>query len=293
MSPVGDAGPVLRNVLFALVCCSALTACIFFRDPADLGQYALCIGTRDATACGSRADAVAIANSTHYWDVTRNFSGVVDGVGTVVRASNAFGMKRVGNIAACIPSIRDKATRKLLDPTGHSSDPTGFHLAPGAFVRLENAVALGDRFTELLYASAHMGMIYEEKVDAAVMEAEIQAHIAEIGATCRNFLLPGAYVITRVLMVENMSYTLHGRDRSRIQFDEFSLRNYVRLDDSIEYSFQDLRDGTALVRASPVYVALADAVRLEETGAARPGQIDSLTETLIQYCTRVARCAKF
>jgi hypothetical protein len=277
--------PILVTLLFG---------CAFFRKPGNLGTYALCLATGVESPCLSGDDIVEQANKTGFWDLTLNFPDVVDGVGTLIRLSDAFGMKRVGNITQCIPTLREDIQRRKVERSGTWKDYKGFALRPEDFVRLENVQRLGPHFANLHSVHVHIynDDILDESIDTSAFLLKFREGLSDLNSVCRAMLMDtqNVYVVTEALAITKISYAFHkAGKRDRLQLDPNLTREYVVLPDDTKYSYSA---NGRLERITPIYVAVKAAMSLNSFGKGAPDPND-LQHVLRAYCGALKSCTAY
>ncbi len=143
----GRQGAALLCVaLLSLPACRTLTT-----PPVSIGSYAICrhLATQDSCLGQTSLGTLPrIAERTGFWDTSLGFPSVLEGgTGTVLEASEDFGLRRVGHIRACLAEqMLPTVTWKVSTTPGRWIDKPALNIPPAEFARWVGASSLGPRF---------------------------------------------------------------------------------------------------------------------------------------------------
>jgi hypothetical protein len=280
--------------MILLLACLPNSGCIFFKKPGNLGSYSLCQATGESESCRQTGDIAEQAKATGYWDLTLNFPGVVDGTGTIVLLSDAFGVRRIGNITQCIPEARTSniVTLTPIKKTGTWKDYLGFHLRREDFVRLENVQKLGPRFGEVSSLEVRINPedIFDEALDTAEFVKALQSSYSQFNGICRSILQTREkpYVVTKALVVKRILYIFYRNGSEALELTEKNIGQYFVLDPSVSYDYSPTG---GLIRSTSVYVGLKAVEAIDSLGV--PSSGDPLSDYLNTFCKQLKSCSTY
>lgn len=272
-----------------VVACLVLAACMILREASDFGVHALCRATGQPSACLSVGDIVSLEQKTGYLDITRAFPNTVHGVGSILVASDAYGLRYLGNAMDCLPeSFRPQLLTSQIAPPQNRrswSEVDDYVIYPGAFVQLEQVSKLGSRFESIQAVRVEIRGVERVSVDAASFLNAIESSYSFMDVRCREALLQGGYVVLDALRTNVVVYSLEGKGNRTVPITRSNLHEYITEHTPGQFEFEANR----LLSKEAKYFAIGKTIRIgsdEDDGS-------DLVETVARHCKYVRSCYNY
>lgn len=265
----------------------ALCACVFF-GPDRIGGRIICdVSGETGETCFLDYGFDDVFQSTGYIDVTKDFSRELDGVGTVLRAGDTYGIRYVGNINDCAKSSQVAlvaAVRKVFSE-GPEDFSEPYVMSPKEFAKFEAIKKLGPRFRDIKEVQVRFGRIVQESISEDVLRELIYKNLNSLPVVCRSWLKEDTHIVTNTLVVEAMEYKFKGSFNRTIFVNKENLQDFVTFLPSLKYEVMPV--GTIQVN-DPHDVAIGGSIAIEAFGF----EPEPLHDVLSRYYIYIERYSK-